>query len=163
MGYQNYTVMAGNQKVKNLFFHLFYNKIHSSYGVVFTKSNLYCQKNFVNRLFGLTYGIFETTSIYFGWRSLYNKIELLACIQHNNFTYRCVLCSLCINTEYLFTIKRHKDSYTFSIYDQNNVLVCFYRIPKKDNSTKFGFENFIKIKHSKGAPIDQIIFMNKKH
>lgn len=166
MGFQQYVILAGDRRTSELFIRPFYNLPRIKYDVMFLHP-AFLEDNkkdsYINRLFGATYiGFFNFNSAFFGWKMSANCIELYACTNNNNnFKYH-KLANISYGEIFSLTIKSTNNCFTFSIFDINNIVVCFYSV-NINNNFKLGFENSLLIANPAGVNYDVRIVMNRKY
>lgn len=161
MGFKNYIIRSGNRRVSDQHIKPFFNKIRSQYDIMFTATNLtsYTNDSLMNRLFGLSFfSFFKIHTAYFGWRSSGSNIEIFACYKHKRIS----LMTLDVNEVYTLTLKKMNNCFTFSIFNNKNVFLCYYKLTTPPLGM-FGFEQFIKLADTHGAACDMHFIMRRKY
>lgn len=151
MSFKRYTIYKRKKKTSTFFFRPFFKKKKLGYDVVFSDSvkNIYPYDDGpVNKLFGLSFGIFDICAPYFGWALNSDFIDIYACVQDGDLLIKNKLLSIKTNLSYCLQIRCYDDSFTFSVFDSDNTILCYQRI-RNHHSKNIGRENFIELhKHS---------------
>lgn len=163
MTFLQYNILKGNYKAKNIYFHPFYQKKRFGYDVMFTPSNFNVDsgQEVFHRLFGLSLGVLQRTSVEFLWRPNGAEIEIYSYVRSKEKTNINFFIRVPIFINYTFMIKCHDDCFTFSAFADKNLFLGYYKVSIR-NKSLFGFETFLKINSKNGANCNQTFFMKKK-
>lgn len=147
MSFKRYTIRKRKKKTSPIFFRPFFMKKKLKYDVIFTDSVKFIypyNDGPIHRLFGVTFGIFDTCVSFFGWTINKDEVDIYACIKDDGLFINHKLITIQTNSSYCFQIKCYDESFTYSIFDSENIILCYKKI-KNLHSKNIGIENFIEI------------------
>ncbi len=150
--YFTHIIPSGEKRSSKFFFRPFLNCKKISYDVIFSESSFYCTARHpvINQLFGLSYGLFNVVIANFKWRPSDHKMEIFASVLDNNKKRTYSLTKLNLNIPYKFTITKHKDFFSYSIFDPDGLLISYYKIAISSSVPNYGQETFLNFQ-SPGA------------
>jgi hypothetical protein len=135
------------------------------YRVSFNENCLfYFSDNFVNRLFGITYGLHSMQeSVNFGWNvDVYRKnIEIFAVCYKLGKCYTQKLTTISANVDYLFEVKTFEAFYQLRIVNINKEIIGWANI-QKPKTVNCGYKLFPRLGGKRMAFDDMCIKMTKQ-
>ncbi len=159
-----YSIYQGKIFSDHFFFRPFLKKHRISYEVLFTESAHYCTSvtKKINDLFGFEFGLLKPTQAAFAWRPCNAGFEVFAYCKEGKQKITYSLAYLLPNQSYNFTIQKHKEYFSYSIFSDIGDLICYYKI-SRNKCFSFGKEIIYSFADICGAPSKLTILLKRKY